>query len=302
MRRGNNGDRAVVCLIFCAFESVRFIMTSQDTSVSITSIQSENWSGCIPIILSLAPTSLSSPSMPSSIHVLVHRHSFLHIGLKQAVMRLYKFAPVSSFSSLIKREEPGDENTTCTGNHQVMNDSKQDAQQEQYPVCWFEDEDTQFALRWHLFVGVLWDMKQQKKKLLPWKIRLHFTQYPSSQILPMDNGGVLETVERYYMNSLKQALFSQYSSNKVAMNMSKQTHEQIWDSITTNNYQLFHQVNTDLQQTSSSDIKLLPVRVLVNSTKPSIQRPCRISGQLLCGVVAVCFLQALVVAHFTFSL
>jgi len=240
---------------------------TNDNAVSSFQIQSENWSGSIPIVLSLAPTSLSSPSMPSSIHVLVSRHTFLHVGLQEAVLRLYKFAPVS-FSSLIQREEPGEDNTAEITTGKTMPDSEH-----HYPVCWFEDEDTQFALRWHLFVGVLWDMK---KSTLPWKIRLHFTQYPSSQILPLDS--VLQTVERYYMNSLKQALFLQYSTNKVAMSMSKQTHGKIWDSIITNNVQLYQQVNGDLQQ-NPNKVNLLPIRVLVNLLKPPIQRPCRIAGE-----------------------
>ena len=240
-------------------------------------IQSENWSGCIPIVLSLAPTSLSSPSMPSGIHVLVSRHTFLHIGLQNAILRLYKFAPIS-FRSIIKRQEEDDDDDNNNNNNAIgENDkkNKQYQQQEQYPVCWFQDEDTQFALRWHLFVGVLWDMKTEKS--LPWKIRLHFTQYPSSQILPLEDGSVLETVERYFMNSLKQALFLQYGSSKVAMSMSKLTHHQLWDSIATNNHHLYQQVNADLQQTVP--VNLLPIRLLINSTKPPIQRPCRLQGK-----------------------
>lgn len=265
-----------------ALSSHKHTMANHNNNVSSFQIQSDNWSGCIPIVLSLAPTSLSSPSMPSSIHVLVNRQSFLHVGLQEAVMRLYKFAPMSFSSSLIKREEPTDdvvENST-TETKKKKNDSHNHDSQQQYPVCWFEDEDTQFALRWHLFVGVLWDLKSTSKKTLPWKIRLHFSQYPSSQILPMDN--VLETVECFYMNSLKQALFMQYSSSKVAMSMSKQTHEQVWDAITTNNFQLYHQVNADLQQNSAQEVNLLPIRVLVNSLKPPIQRPCRIPGETMC--------------------
>ena len=81
---------------------------SNSSGISQFQVQSENWSGCIPIQLSLAPTSLSSPNMPCSIHVLVSRHTFLHVGLQEAVLRLYKFAPVS-FSSCIKRQEPSDD-------------------------------------------------------------------------------------------------------------------------------------------------------------------------------------------------
>jgi autophagy-related protein 5 len=239
---------------------------SNSSGISQFQVQSENWSGCIPIELSLAPTSLSSPNMPCSIHVLVSRQTFLHVGLQEAVLRLYKFAPVS-FSSCIKRQEPSDDD-----DNENNNSNTHIQQEQQYPVCWFQDEDSHFALRWHLFVGVLWDLKDSSSKTLPWKIQLHFTNYPSSQILPFDK---LETVQQTYMNSLKQALFLQHNSNKVAMNLSKQTHGQLWDAIVTQNFQIHHQVHLP---TATS---LLPVRILVDCNTPPIQRPCRIQEDVM---------------------
>jgi autophagy-related protein 5 len=245
---------------------------SNSSGISQFQVQSENWSGCIPIELSLAPTSLSSPNMPCSIHVLVSRQTFLHVGLQEAVLRLYKFAPVS-FSSCIKRQEPSDDD-----DNENNNSNTHIQQEQQYPVCWFQDEDSHFALRWHLFVGVLWDLKDSSSKTLPWKIQLHFTNYPSSQILPFDK---LETVQQTYMNSLKQALFLQHNSNKVAMNLSKQTHGQLWDAIVTQNFQLYHQVHLP---TATS---LLPVRILVDCNTPPIQRPCRIQEGVYAAVVCM---------------
>jgi hypothetical protein len=72
----------------------------------------------------------------------------------------------------------------------------------------------------------------------------------------------------------------------VAMNMTKQTHHKMWDSIMTNNYQLYQQVNDDLQKTSESSMNLLPIRLLIDS-KPPIQRPCRISEGEMCTLVFV---------------
>ena len=184
-------------------------------------------------------------------------------------MRLHKFAPVS-FPSMTVRNEP-DPGVTSSDEEQPR--AASDKNGKEYPVCWFQDEETKFALRWHLFVGVLWDLKASKS--LPWKIQLHFTSYPSSQILPLETGDVLTTVERNFMNSLKQALFMQRASSKVAMNMTKQSHERIWDSIVTCNFQLYQQVNDDLQQTNEADLNLLPIRLMIDS-KPPIQR--RVQG------------------------
>ena len=64
------------------------------------------------MILSLAPSSLSSPTIPPPIHVLLPRHTFLHLGLQEAVFRLQTFAPPTfSFNKRVV-EEP--ETTTTT--------------------------------------------------------------------------------------------------------------------------------------------------------------------------------------------
>lgn len=205
---------------------------------------------------------------------------------------------------------------------------------EQYPICWFEDEDTCRALRWHLFVGVLYDLMKRKRRLanntldaagvsstsatsssiaLPWKIRVHFSSYPSHEILQLDyncasfsnnessntdnegrDNGALTVIERTYNNSLKQALFLQYGSSKVAMSITKLSHKKLWDAIIRSNYSLYHEVNVDIQADNTgcrsygrSDesgdggvkgggkggvLRHVPVRLLVDG-KPAIQRP-----------------------------
>eukprot|EP00545_Synedropsis_sp_CCMP1620_P001032 CAMPEP_0119011606 /NCGR_PEP_ID=MMETSP1176-20130426/5783_1 /TAXON_ID=265551 /ORGANISM="Synedropsis recta cf, Strain CCMP1620" /LENGTH=310 /DNA_ID=CAMNT_0006964461 /DNA_START=27 /DNA_END=956 /DNA_ORIENTATION=+ len=252
--------------------------------VSEESVRSANWSGSIPIVLSLAPSSLSSPTMPTSIHVLMARQSYLHIGLKDAVKRLHKFAPtvlsISTTSIVRKEPKPGEE-TDESGTLTPSRTETRGADSE-FPmrVCWFEDEESQIALRWHLFAGVLWDMRR-KPKNLPWKLRLHFSQYPASQILPMD-GDVMTVLERSYKHSLKQALFLQKGSSKVGMGITKQSFEQVWDSILTVNCKLYQQVDDELQGLSN----LLPVRLLIDS-KPPIQRPLKVEdGVLLGGLLA----------------
>lgn len=240
-------------------------------------MRSENWQGSIPVVLSLAPSSLSSPTMPTAIHVMMARQSYLHIGLKEAVKRLHKFAPtVLSISTSIVRKEPkpGEETEESDTASPNMTETKP----AEYPICWFEDEESQIALRWHLFAGILWDMRR-KPATLPWKIRLHFSQYPTSQILPLETD-VMSVVERSYKNSLKQALFLQYGSSKIAMGLSKQSFEQVWDSLLAVNRKLYQQVDDDLQGLSN----LLPVRLLIDS-KPPIQRPLKVEDKCSLGKV-----------------
>ena len=148
-----------------------------------------------------------------------------------------------------------------------------------YPLCWFEDEETKLPLQWQQFVGVLWDgfsPQSTRNALLPWKIRVHFTNYPSSQLLDLDvaSSGVLTTVERTFKNSLKQALVLQHGHNKVALNMNKQTHQRIWDSIVTSKYSVYKPIQEDIQADPSSNLSLIPVRLLVGPSKPLIQKRC----------------------------
>lgn len=245
-------------------------------ATSEESVQSENWSGFIPVVLSLAPSSLSSPTMPPPIHAMVARQSYLHLSLKSAVERLHKFAPVSLSASMMQKEPNPGEETEESGTEIPSSEKKV----EDYPICWFEDEEAQMALRWHFFAGVLCDMRAGSRDL-PWKIRLHFTQYPSSQILPIESD-VITSVERAYKNSLKQALFLQNGSAKVAMSLTKQSHEQIWDSILKSNNKLYQQVNDELQLVSN----MLPVRVLLDA-KPPMQQPLKAVEDQTLGDVLV---------------
>jgi autophagy-related protein 5 len=175
-----------------------------------------------------------------------------------------------------------------TSRHQTEPDSS--PRKPAYPVCWFEDEDTRTALRWHLFVGVLFDMKRKQHghhqrlsspSLLPWKLRLHFTNYPSSQILPLEESLVLKAVQSVFRHSIKQGLTLQTGNAKAALNLTKESHELLWDAIRSANYQLYQQVRNSNKATTSVSSRI-PIRVLVDSNPP-IQRPFSCDEHLTLG-------------------
>eukprot|EP00586_Coscinodiscus_wailesii_P016503 CAMPEP_0172496994 /NCGR_PEP_ID=MMETSP1066-20121228/94738_1 /TAXON_ID=671091 /ORGANISM="Coscinodiscus wailesii, Strain CCMP2513" /LENGTH=266 /DNA_ID=CAMNT_0013269563 /DNA_START=53 /DNA_END=850 /DNA_ORIENTATION=+ len=260
---------------------------------TLNNLRSLNWKGSIPIILTLAPTSLSSPTMPPPQHHLISRLSYLHISLREAILRLYKFAApsmsIKSSSALTDIDDGGgdgggrgEEETTTT----TTTTDDNDGEGRSVPQCWFEDDDTKTALRWQFFVGVLYDMILLKRKrqfdsdgggggvvettVLPWKLRVHFTSYPSHQILSLGHGDVIKTVEKAYSNSLKQALFLQHGSSKIAMGMTKTNHELVWDAVVRSNFNVFSEASRDLWG-SYEGLKMLPVRILVGG-KPAVQR------------------------------
>ena len=255
--------------------------------MALEQVISSNWSGSIPVILSLASTSLSSPTIPPPIHVLLSRHTFLHVGLQDAVFRLQEFAPPSfSFVNRVVDEpdtveDSHEEAETTKGRDSIVKSEgvSSRATSDKYPLCWFEDDETELPLQWQLFVGVLYDChpcrSRGETKRLPWKIRVHFTNYPSSQLLDLDafNSGILTTVQRTFRNALKQALVLEHGHNKVALNMTKLTHERIWDSIVTSKYGIYKPIKEDFQATAGS-LDLMPIRLLIGSSRPLIQKRC----------------------------
>jgi Autophagy protein Apg5 len=282
-------------------------MFSSSSGLSLDAIQSCNWDGAIPIQLTIATTSISSPTMPAPMYSLVSRNSYLHIALKQSIMRLYQFAPITlSFQSGIQQIEPRTMTvaTSSDGNGEVddsdndqtarivaQHQSGESESGDSLPICWFEDVETRMALRWQLFTGVLFDLVRssnnnynnkctKSKQLLqpstlPWKIRIHFNNYPSQQIIPFQPLSVERQIRQYYQNSIKQSLTLQTGTSKVALNLTKESHGILWDSIQTNNYQFFRQVDCcDFLRKKSENVTRIPIRILVDG-KPPLQPSCR---------------------------
>eukprot|EP00934_Nitzschia_sp_Nitz4_P004884 Nitzschia sp. Nitz4//scaffold89_size161592//147192//148298//NITZ4_002402-RA/size161592-processed-gene-0.62-mRNA-1//-1//CDS//3329559688//4874//frame0 len=269
--------------------------TTAGETATLERIRASNWSGSIPVIVTLAPTSLSSPTIPAPIHALIPRNSFLHVGLQDVVQRLHPFAPPTfSFAKRVV-EEPDtiEEKESTTNNEEAKNSPPNSAQippEKPYPICWFEDEHSELPLQWQMFAGVLWDSHVKLRSVsnhqasgnqLPWKIRLHFTQYPTSQLLELSldaNQSILTTVERTFRNSLKQSLVLQHGHNRVALNMTKQSHQRLWDSIVTSKYSLYQPIQEDIQAVAPKHAKkpllCIPVRVIVDPSQPLVQKRC----------------------------
>lgn len=70
------------------------------------------------------------------------------------------------------------------------------------PHCWFIDQETNIPLRWHVFIGIVYDRiichhhhhKNNKsnssssysfQEVLPWKVQVSFTSYPTDILIPL---------------------------------------------------------------------------------------------------------------------
>ena len=155
------------------------------------------------------------------------------------------------------------------------------------PHCWFIDQETNIPLRWHVFIGILYDRiichhhhhhkSYSFQEVLPWKVQVSFTSYPTDILIPLpiedessssnhrtttipSNDGTTKTacvitkaIQQIFTNSFKQALYLQYNTNRIALNsMTKQMHQQVWSSILRNKYELYRQIQEQVMNTSMS--------------------------------------------------
>ena len=187
-----------------------------------------------------------------------------------------------------------------------------------YPICWFQDEETGIPLRWNLFIGILYDLLRLKTpsssestdnnggctdieayKRLPWRICVHFTSYPET--LPSlckgigsantfnesntANDDVLQSIFQHYLNTLKQSLYLQHNSSRVAKNMNRRSHEKLWEGIVKHQWDgCFREISIEVDgesknsSTSTDDdsarVEQVPIRMLVDE-RPSFSRPCK---------------------------
>lgn len=97
-------------------------------------------------------------------------------------------------------------------------------------------------LKWHYPVGLLYDLhsgiqpgeddqEDQVKDVLPWKLTLHYTDFPVDQLMQMD--AEYKVLLDTFVNSVKEADFIRNGTAKVAMGMSKGDSDTLWGSVQT---------------------------------------------------------------------
>ena len=95
------------------------------------SIQEATWSGSLPVVISLAPTSISSPTPPRPIHKMISRVSYLHLALHDVIMQLSSYAPThtllaSKFDGMSVAEPPDSPGSSGGDNNNKGDTSSED--------------------------------------------------------------------------------------------------------------------------------------------------------------------------------
>ena len=107
---------------------------------------------------------------------------------------------------------------------------------------WFSEQGR--PLRWHHPIGLLFDLTRAAAGPgLPWQLDVHFTDFPSDQLLPCQTRDQVESV---FMSSLKEADQLKHGG-KVVSQMQKKDHSQLWLGLASDKFDQFWAINRFVQ-------------------------------------------------------
>lgn len=73
------------------------------------------------------------------------------------------------------------------------------------------------------------DTRYPCRKTLPWKLTLHFQDWPDQELVGLDEQG--RVMHDFFMNSVKEADFVRNGTGKSIMTLSKEDSNKLWTSI-----------------------------------------------------------------------
>ena len=105
-------------------------------------------------------------------------------------------------------------------------------------------------------VGVLFDLHCPQGSAHPWRVTVHFRDFPVDKILKCSR----ESSEKMYMHTLKQALFVLQGNTRAFNAMVIEQQQLLWEASNSGSRGLFDSIATELQGTEN--VKCVPVRIL----------------------------------------
>ena len=116
-------------------------------------------------------------------------------------------------------------------------------------------------LKWHYPLGLLYDLfsgaepvnfdRQRQQDVaasqatvetasgttpLPWRLTVHFTDYPGDQLIQLDNEG--RALLDSYINSVKEADFIRNGTARTVMSLSKENSNNLWRAVQTRKHEI----------------------------------------------------------------
>mmetsp|Transcript_16354 Transcript_16354/g.27633 ORF Transcript_16354/g.27633 Transcript_16354/m.27633 type:complete len:287 (-) Transcript_16354:2125-2985(-) len=192
------------------------------------------WCGRIAIELSLADEDATSLDAPHPVHLLCSRFAYLPAVAANAVREFQQHA--IDFS----------------------------------PDVWFEADGS--PLKSNLPIGVLSDILRKEDNELPWKIRVHFQNFPSQQIMKCTDP---TSMEKVYFHSLKQGLFLLHGNTHLFNDLSVTMQNHLWLGIQQGCRSDSYAEIIDgkfKRDCSAENVRCIPIRVFTRE-RPMMQRP-----------------------------
>lgn len=135
-------------------------------------------------------------------------------------------------------------------------------------AIWFECNG--HPLKSNLPVGVLFDMFSQSNEL-PWKIVIHFRQFPGNKLLKCSNRN---DASRVFSHAVKQAVYLLSGNTRLFTSLSIQKQDDLMSSLTTGDISQYREIVGEIVTGMNvSSIRSLPIAVVANDGRPVIQRP-----------------------------
>lgn len=143
---------------------------------------------------------------------------------------------------------------------------------------WFSIDGV--PLKWQHPVGLLYDLfsgtepfspeslpaspSEGSSPKLPWKLTLHFSEWPVSRLIPLDEEGKVE--EDAFINSVKEADFLRNGTAKIIMGLGKEDSTKLWTAVKENDRIAFMSVHRRFLDVPGLKLRVVPMKIYLPAT------------------------------------
>ena len=186
----------------------------------------EVWEGKLPLCITIAPDEVNSIDPIEKIYVMAPRQSYLPLCCER-VAEVFRKAHAS-----------GDASEEGSNSHTEV---------------WFEHNGT--PLKWHLPIGVLFDLHSDDTNLLPWQLTAHCANFPEGELLHCRSSDVIEA---HFISRLKEADYLKHDGDVINA-MRRNDHQALWSGVKGQKFEQFWDVNQKLMEpVRAASFKYIP--------------------------------------------